>query len=489
MATLICLVQRLSAAFCGDQVFMDITVKYCDVLVVGSGLSGLRAGTSALHENNLLSVLLVSNGEGPSGSSFTNRNQSLGMVVCHDSRESEVFIDAVKSIAAPGIINSRLPELMAEESERLFDDLRQTGFKFKPDGAGAFERFACCYINEPKLAYVFTDLSSAFLTMRQRFERAGGTLLEGFTLKDLIPGVDRLIEGAVFADSHTGCHLAVRAKTVILSTGGSAGLFKWSLSGKENLGFATALMGRLGVVFVNMPFVQYLWYETQTLQHWPCWQIANPGVLIASPDGESTHATQEIRELCPIRCHHVPLAHGRPDSSLDNMLLSQRQPDGTVRVFSPDKGWFTVAPFAHAMNGGAAINEHSETNVKGLFACGECAGGMHGANRVGGAMVLATQVFGELAGIHGARHAQGLESPDIKPFIRTVEDRLAVMHQDDIEWHSGLSELQTTLESLSGPWPRPELTSVKETLRRIHFSSKDWRLKLAAETALMVAGA
>jgi L-aspartate oxidase len=171
------------------------------------------------------------------------------------------------------------------------------------------------------------------------------------------------------------------------------------------------------------------------------------------------------------------------------MLLSQRQPDGTVRVFSPDKGWFTVAPFAHAMNGGAAINEHSETNVKGLFACGECAGGMHGANRVGGAMVLATQVFGEKAGIHGARYAQGLEFSDVNQFMRIVEDRLAMLHQDDIEWHSGLSELQITLESLSGPWPRPELPSAKETLRRIHSSVKDWRLKLAAETALMVAGA
>lgn len=487
MATLICLFKECPAVSCGDQVCMNITVKHCDVLVVGSGLSGLRSGISALHEDNALSVLLVSNGKGPSGSSFTNRNQCLGMVVCHDDRESDVFIDAVNSIAAPGIIDSRLPEYMAKESERLFDDLRQTGFKFKSGGTDGIERFACCYIKEPRLAYVFTDLPSAFQAMRQRFERSGGTMLEGFNLKDLIPGVDRPIEGAVFVERHTGRHLVVRSKAVIVSTGGATGLFKRSLTGKENLGFATALMSRLGVSFVNMQFVQYLWYDVQTLQHWPCWQIANPGVLVACPGGESVHATQEIRNLCESRSHHVPMAHGRSDSSIDNILLSHRQPDGTVRIFSPDKGWFTVAPFAHAMNGGVVINEHSETNIKGVFACGECAGGMYGANRVGGAMVLATQVFGELAGINGARHAQGLEFTDVKQFMRIAEDRLSLLHQDDAEWHSGLSEIRNTLESVSGPWPRPELPSVKKNLRRIHSSSKDWRLRLAAQTALMIA--
>lgn len=248
------------------------------------------------------------------------------------------------------------------------------------------------------------------------------------------------------------------------------------------------LMNRLGVAFVNMQFVQFLWYDVQTLQHWPCWQIANPGVLIARPGGESVHATQEIRDLCESRSHHVPLAHGRPDSSIDNILLSNCQPDGTVRIFSSDKGWFTVAPFAHAMNGGAVINEHSETSIKGIFACGECAGGMHGANRVGGAMVLATQVFGEKAGIHSARHAQGLECPDIKQFMQIVEDRLSLLHQDDNEWYSGLSEIRSTLESVSGPWPRPELPFVIMNLRHIHSGSRDWRLKLVSETALMIAG-
>lgn len=60
---------------------------------------------------------------------------------------------------------------------------------------------------------------------------------------------------------------------------------------------------------------------------------------------------------------------------------------------------------AHAGNGGAVIDAHGQTSVAGLFACGECATGMHGANRIGGAMVLATQVFGHRAGVAAARMA------------------------------------------------------------------------------------
>ena len=77
-------------------------------------------------------------------------------------------------------------------------------------------------------------------------------------------------------------------------------------------------------------------------------------------------------------------------------------PKGTAQVHDPDRGWLDIVPMAHAGNGGALIDATGATNISGLYACGECASGMHGANRVGGAMVLATQVFGERAGRHAA---------------------------------------------------------------------------------------
>jgi L-aspartate oxidase len=463
--------------------------RSCDVLVLGSGLAGLRAGISALEENPRLQVVLVTRSQGPSGSSFTNRNNRLGMVVCQNDEEAAAFTRTAAAIAPPGILRPGLPALMARESASLFHDLVNTGFHFIRDRQGLFERHSCCFLQASRLASVFTDLVQAWDALSRRFLAAGGVLVQGYTLKDLVPGDKDSIQGAVFEKETAGVHLAVQARALILASGGSAGLFSRHLTPSENLGFATALMGRLGIPLVNMSFVQHLWYETKTLAHWPCWTMAEPFVLAGSPDGEPGPVPDEIRNLCRERSRHVPMAHGCSDSSIDRFLLSRRNEDGTVWIFSPDKGWFTIAPFAHAMNGGVEIDETGETMMKGLFACGECAGGMHGANRIGGAMVLATQVFGSRAGVYAARHAEGqhLKPPGL--FMASVKDRLTLLRRDEGEWVKGLSLIRKTLTALSGPFPMPGRKAAADTLRRIQARSTDWRLDLAVETALMITGA
>ena len=64
-----------------------------------------------------------------------------------------------------------------------------------------------------------------------------------------------------------------------------------------------------------------------------------------------------------------------------------------------------IACFAHAVNGGVKIDENAMSDVEGLFAAGECAGGPHGADRLGGNMMVTCQVFGEIAGKNAAAHA------------------------------------------------------------------------------------
>ncbi len=77
-----------------------------------------------------------------------------------------------------------------------------------------------------------------------------------------------------------------------------------------------------------------------------------------------------------------------------------------MEILDPENVRFKIGLMAHASNGGVVIDQNAWTGISGLFACGECAGGMHGANRIGGAMVLATQVFGKRAGISAATYAR-----------------------------------------------------------------------------------
>ena len=65
-----------------------------DVLIVGAGLAGLRAGISALENGKRIRVTAVSERKGPSGSSFTNMNNMLGMIVCRNDFEKNAFLNS-----------------------------------------------------------------------------------------------------------------------------------------------------------------------------------------------------------------------------------------------------------------------------------------------------------------------------------------------------------------------------------------------------------
>ena len=70
-----------------------------------------------------------------------------------------------------------------------------------------------------------------------------------------------------------------------------------------------------------------------------------------------------------------------------------------------------IAMYTHAANGGIRIDRNAWTGVKGLYACGELTGGMHGADRIGGLSSANGLVFGRIAGKAAARHAKQVSSP------------------------------------------------------------------------------
>jgi succinate dehydrogenase / fumarate reductase flavoprotein subunit len=87
-----------------------------------------------------------------------------------------------------------------------------------------------------------------------------------------------------------------------------------------------------------------------------------------------------------------------------------------------------IAPAAQHFMGGVKINGKAETAVKNLFACGECAGGQHGANRPGGNALMDSQVFGKVAGEHAAAAAaRGRRSKIPQKEIREFEKGLKTL--------------------------------------------------------------
>ena len=173
--------------------------------------------------------------------------------------------------------------------------------------------------------------------------------------------------------------------------GGPAPLFARRICGPGGSGLAYGLLASAGARLVNTAYLQWFWVEAKDLA------FVNPGELVWP---------SRLAHLARARLAHCPTAHGLPDSALDLDLLSRLGPNGFVMAEHPARGMLKLVLAAHAGNGGALIDVQGRTSVPGLYACGECASGMHGANRLGGGMVLSALAFGARAGRTAAAEAE-----------------------------------------------------------------------------------
>jgi len=377
-----------------------------DVLVLGAGLAGLRAAWAAKATDPRARVAVACLGRGPAGSSFANPNAMLGIHAPETDRDQEEFRAEVLRLAAPGHADPDLVAVLAGDAGARLADLRGLGLAFRADPDGAPARYPSCFSPASRRALVFTDLAGAYARFRARAEALGVEFWTGAEVLDIlvdtISGPPRAI-GAMLRLSDGLA--AVRSRATVAALGGPAPLFALQVAGPGNPGTAHALLDRAGARLVNAGYFQFLWHRLADRTFWSVADLARDGAAVLAPDGRRTTLPAELRPLAAERTGHCPVGHGLADAALDRFALSLAGPDGTVAIQDPAQGTFAVAAMAHAGNGGALVDATARTTVAGLFAAGECAGGMHGANRLGGAMVLATQVFGARAGRNAAREA------------------------------------------------------------------------------------
>ena len=119
---------------------------HCDILILGAGLSGLRAAISALETSPSLKIAIVSPRQGPTGSSFANQNKALGMQVCRTDQEQDDFVREAVTLARPGTIDPSLVTILAEESLKRLQ--RPNNVHFTEDGSRELAKKVVERINE-----------------------------------------------------------------------------------------------------------------------------------------------------------------------------------------------------------------------------------------------------------------------------------------------------------------------------------------------------
>lgn len=350
------------------------------VLVLGAGLAGMRAAWAAKQAAPHLAVTLVSPRAAPCGSSFANRNNALGMQAPRPG-EAEAFIREALALAAPGTVALELARALAQDAPVALSDLLSLGLAFRRKADGALARYPGCF-SPPRRAVVFDDLGAAHGAFLARVRGLGVRLLHGFVALQITRDAAGRATGAWLAPLRDGEPVFLRADAVVAALGGPAPLFARRICGPGGSGLSFGLLRSAGAELVNARFLQFFW------GHAADGGFVNPGALPWSL------LAPELAHHAEARRGHCPLAYSLPDAALDRWLLARRGADG----LAPLPGGAPLALFAHAGNGGARIDADGRTAVPGLYACGECAGGMHGAQRMGGGMALSALVFGARAG-------------------------------------------------------------------------------------------
>jgi succinate dehydrogenase/fumarate reductase flavoprotein subunit len=246
----------------------------------------------------------------------------------------------------------------------------------------------------------------------------------------------------------TGETLAIQAKSVVLCTGGDANLYRFNLNPACTTGDGYAMGYRAGAEMMNMEFKQMtlgMDYPTKNMVFdW----VFQPHAKFTNGNGDAfleDYIPQDVtleqvfkaRALSNMFSTRVPVSTyfdialvsevkaGR-GTQRDCVYLDLRDPRVNLGPIERLEWWayrgvdwrkdvVEVAFSHHCSNGGFRIDEHGQTTLPNLYAVGECAAGPHGADRSGGHMLAACQVFGKRAGRKAAERAASDTHPELDP--------------------------------------------------------------------------
>ena len=395
---------------------MTATASF-DVLVIGSGASGLAAAVSA--GNAGARVALATKGSIQACNSAKAQGGIQASFGDDDSPEQHAA-DVWKSSHESA--DMQLVEVLTGDAQGAIHWLEELGVAFTRENGGY--RLARCGGASAKRLLQVGDRTGHAITkaLREAFEAGDGTLFANSPLQALEPTPNGW---------HARCgEHELDAGTVVLAAGGRC--FKvaeergeLSTNHPNATGEVTRLALELGAEARDLDELQYhpnggAWPETMQGYSIPETTRAYGAVLL-NADGEEFTDSLGPRDVVSqaifdevAKGKGVETEDGRPAVYLDTTRIAQDDAEISLPYMlrryrgagiDPLEERILTYPVLHYQNGGLVIDTDAETTVEGLYACGEIAGGTHGRNRMMGNSLLECCVFGRRAGRAAAEKA------------------------------------------------------------------------------------
>ncbi len=385
-----------------------------DVLVVGAGGAGLVAALFA-HDDGAKVTILTK--DYPTRSQTCMAQGGINAVLPHaqdDSIKSHIQ-NTLKS--AHGIADEAAVERLCTNAPKAIEFLDSIGVPFSrtKDDEIAQRRLGGASGDRACYAQDYTGLKILH-TLYDRVLEAGIQILSDRYLLEIFRDEQGEVVGGVSVlNKRSGELEEYSASSVILATGGYAKIYeRHSTNATGSTGDGIAAAFRAGVRLSDMEFVQF--HPTA---------LKSSSILISeSARGAGGHLLNSkgerfVNELLPrdevARAMDDAMQKGEDifldirhlgEKFIDEELPQERKLAKLYEGIDPVKDLLPVKPVAHYTMGGIEVDAHSSTNLKGLYAVGECANHkVHGANRLGGNSLLELIVFGREAGENAANYA------------------------------------------------------------------------------------
>ena len=386
-----------------------------DVLIIGSGISGLTAALNAKKNNTKVLVLSKTY---PTHSQSVQAQGGINAVLYEDDDSVETHIEDTYKGSCE-LANKENIKLMCENAKETINWLDSIGVPFNRTcdnkiaqrKFGGTKKIRTCYSSD------YTGLKILH-TLYDRCIKEEIDFLNEHMLLNLIVENNQCY-GAIVLDIKNGEIKEYLSKTTILATGGYAGIYhNHTTNSYSNSGDGIAVAFNAGVKLSNMEFVQF---HPTTLE--------NSNVLISeSARGEGGYLLDQNmnRFIDELKSRdEVSRAIYEKIQRNEKVYLDLRHLGiDKIKEFMPQERSLAInysnikiedeilpiTPASHYSMGGIKTDINANTSIKNLFACGECAeASIHGANRLGGNSLLEIVTFGKVAGLNASNEAKELK--------------------------------------------------------------------------------
>ncbi|MBU1659163.1 FAD-binding protein [bacterium] len=383
-----------------------------DVIIVGSGISGLFSALYAKRAGCSVVVITKSN---PFRSNSAVASGGINAVINLDEYDSVKRHIQDTLEGADGLSNAQNINDMCHDAGDIIAELKQMGVGFDCDEEGNIKQRPFGGASSNRTCYIADRTGSAIVqTLLQQCRKEGVEILSNHQLLNIAKFEGRLsgITLVQRSDSHV---IAFACKSLVLAGGGYAGIFRGhSTNPQESSGDIIAAALRADMKLSNLEFVQF---HPSALKNGALISEAARGEGAYIVDETGLRFTDELQTRDTLsRCivSHLLLGHKvyLDFRHLSTQTIETKLPS-TQKMALNGAGidirteLLEITPSAHYTIGGIWTRGDTSTNLPGVFACGECAvTGVHGANRLGGNSLLEGIYFGRLAGIEASRRAK-----------------------------------------------------------------------------------